>query len=224
VRGDAVVRLSLERNRVRADSCAQGAGLFPCDRMAIVDGSPGNFSFRSTATPLRATIELAMQAPDSANPPLRWRFWLLRTLAALAFAFAASALVEAGWIGLLVAAYGGFDTALKDLRTTTITAGGSAAFFASAIAAFMGAFIAPLVLGRCTQRRRTVVLSSVVGAVLATLPALTGSLSWVVAPGTMMFAWIGLALGVVAGICGGAMAGWMMKRAEKGVAADRTRD
>ena len=172
--------------------------------------------------------EITIHAADVASPPRRWRFWLLRTLAALAFAFALSAVVEACWIGLLVALYGDLDTALKDVRPTPITAGGSAAFFASALAAFLGAFIAPLVLGSCTQRRRAVVLSSVHGAVLAVLPAillaaLAGSLSWVVAPGTMTFAWIGLALGVLAGIGGGASAGWIMKRAEHGVAADRPR-
>jgi hypothetical protein len=150
----------------------------------------------------------------------------VRILAALAFAIAINAVVQASWIGLLVTIYGSLDTALRDLRPSLISAGGSAAYFASGLAGFLGAFIAPLVLGSYTQSRRAVVLSSVVGAVLGVVPAillaaLAGSLSWVVAPATMMFAWIGFALGVPTGIGGGAISGWIVKWAEQRPAANR---
>jgi uncharacterized membrane protein len=85
------------------------------------------------------------------------------------------------------------------MRPTATIVVGSAAFFASVPASFLGGFLAPLVLGSVTQRRLPVVLSSVAGAALSTVPAvvlgaLAGWICWQLLPGSMAFVWTGLAL------------------------------
>ncbi len=120
---------------------------------------------------------------------------------------------------LLVAVYGSLDTALKEMRPSAATELGWAAFFASCPASFVGAFLAPLVLGTVTRQRLAVVLSSVAGAAVATALAvvfggLAGWFCWHAVPRSMAFAWVAFALSVPAGIGGGLIGGWILRRAK----------
>jgi hypothetical protein len=162
---------------------------------------------------------------DVASAPWRWRFWLVRAVACLALALGCAGVVNAGWLGVLITVYGGLGTALKDMRPTATTVAGWAAFVASSPASFLGGFIAPLALGSVTRRHQAVVLSSVAGAALAAasavvVGAIAGFLCWQPLLPSMAFAWTGLALGVPAGIGGGWIAGWVIKRAELSAACD----
>jgi hypothetical protein len=169
---------------------------------------------------------MTFHATDAPSSPRRWHWWLPRALAGVAFGFGCNGAVQACWVGLLVAVYGSLDTAFNDMRPTAAMQVGFAAYFASLPASFLGGLIAPLVLSASTQRRRAIMLSSVCGAVLATVAAVVLGASaawlvWQVAPRSMVFVWIALCLGVTAGIGGGWLGGWVARRAEP-AAADVT--
>jgi hypothetical protein len=156
--------------------------------------------------------EVMIPAADVASPPQGWQWWLLRALAGLAFGFGCNGALQACWIALLVVVHGSLDSALNEVRPSPTVHAAAAAYFASSPASFLGALIAPLVLGASTQRRRAVVASSIAGAALATFAAVAfgafaGWLSWQVAPQSMMFVWIALGFGVLAGTGGGWLGG-----------------
>lgn len=165
-----------------------------------------------------------MSDPVVETTPSSWRWWLSRALAGIAFGFASNGVVLVCELGLLIVGYGSLDAALKEMRPSQTSHAGFAAFFAASPASFLGAFIAPFALGRGSWRRLNIVLSSVLGAVLATIPAaalgsLAGWMSWQNPLRWEGFIWIALALGTAAGICGGWIGGSCMRSSEA-VSAD----
>jgi len=135
-----------------------------------------------------------------------------RAVAGLGLGWIWSSCAGLTWIVLAAAAYRDLDRALVGLKSEPWTPVALAGYVASALAAFFGGLVGPLVPATGDRARRPVLTSSVrggtFGAALGTAAGfLAGWACLVYAPRSMLFVWVALGLGTAAGLVGGWLGG-----------------
>lgn len=146
--------------------------------------------------------------------PIRSRWWV-RAVVGFALGCVWWVVVFLAWCAVAAVSFGGLEQALKAMEQRTsrdwvpLAFGG---YFVSAIGAWMGGIVGPLVVGAAPRRsRRPLLDSSALGAALGAVPgaAIGCLIGWAIDPIDNSPTWeysifgAGLTLGVLGGVIGG---------------------
>jgi hypothetical protein len=163
------------------------------------------------------------------RPRLTAAQWLARVIAGLFWGWVWSGVVIGAWLGLAALSFGDISHASEAMLGKVWEPYALSAVMASYLGSFVGGFVAPLSLGNSISRvRRPILLSSIFGAVFATVIGTTASsiTEWIslrLAPHSTLDTWMALGISLPAGLLGG----WLGSRAvlvDRAVTADPVDD